>query len=102
MPQSEGGLKPAPKDHAGRANDTCQACHKPSTSAGPTAAPKAAATEAPAAPSEGEAPPAIPHDLAGRDNCLTCHNPEGGLKPAPKDHAGRANETCQACHKLKS
>jgi nitrate/TMAO reductase-like tetraheme cytochrome c subunit len=93
----EGGLKPAPKDHAGRTNDTCQACHKPSTSAGPTPAP----TEAPAASSGGEAPPAIPHDLAGRDNCTMCHNPDGGIKPAPKDHAGRTNDACQACHKPK-
>ncbi len=109
----DGGIKPAPKDHAGRTIDTCQACHKPTTAARPTAAPtaaapttapseaptKTAATATPAAPAGGGAPPAIPHDLAGRDNCLTCHNPEGGLKPAPKDHAGRANDTCLACHK---
>jgi nitrate/TMAO reductase-like tetraheme cytochrome c subunit len=99
----DGGIKPAPRDHAGRTNDTCQACHKPTTPAGPTATPAAGlgtavATTAPGAVA-GEAPPAIPHDLAGRDNCLTCHNPDGGIKPAPKDHAGRANDTCQGCHK---
>jgi NapC/NirT cytochrome c family, N-terminal region len=97
------GIKPAPKDHAGRTNDTCQGCHKPATSAGPTATPAAesgtaVATATPGA-SSGEAPPAIPHDLAGRDNCLTCHNPDVGIKPAPKDHAGRTNDTCQGCHK---
>jgi len=53
------------------------------------------------APAGGEAPPAIPHDLAGRDNCLTCHSPDGGIKPAPKDHAGRTNDMCQTCHKPK-
>jgi len=52
----------------------------------------------PAQPAQGR-PPAIPHDLAGRDNCLTCHNPSGGIKPAPKDHAGRTNDACQGCHK---
>ena len=100
----DGGIKPAPKDHAGRTNDMCQGCHKPATSASPTAAPTAAsgtgaATATPAASAGGGAPPAIPHDLAGRDNCLTCHNPDGGIKPAPKDHAGRTNDTCQGCHK---
>jgi predicted CXXCH cytochrome family protein len=100
----DGGIKPAPKDHAGRTNDTCQGCHKPATSSSPTAAPTTApgtvaATATPGVATDGEAPPAIPHDLAGRDNCLTCHNPEGGIKPAPKDHAGRTNDLCQGCHK---
>ena len=99
----DGGLKPAPKDHAGRTNDMCQGCHKPATSAGQPATPAAgpgtgAATAAPR-PAGGEAPPAIPHSLAGRDNCLICHNPEGGIKPAPKDHAGRTSDMCQGCHK---
>ena len=93
----DGGVQPAPKDHAGRTNDTCQTCHKPAAPASPTAA-----TATPAASVESEAPPSIPHDLAGRDNCLQCHNPDGGVKPAPKDHAGRTNDTCQACHKPRS
>jgi nitrate/TMAO reductase-like tetraheme cytochrome c subunit len=65
----------------------------------PTSGSGAAETATPAAPAGGGAPPAIPHDLAGRDNCLTCHNPEGGVKPAPKDHVGRTNDMCQTCHK---
>ena len=96
----EGGLKPAPGDHAGRTNDSCQMCHKP-----------AAATEqqlrkSPRKPRQRllqqgaqTGSPAIPHDLAGRDNCLLCHNPDGGVKPAPTDHAGRTNDQCQTCHK---
>jgi hypothetical protein len=108
-----GGLRPAPQDHVGRANETCQACHKPAVSTG---APSGTTTPiATATPASGTAtptatpttttgagagsPPPIPHDLAGRDNCLLCHNPNGGLRPAPQDHAGRTNDTCQACHK---
>ena len=43
--------------------------------------------------------PPIPHALTGRDNCLLCHAPDGGVNPAPADHAGRTVESCQACHK---
>jgi Doubled CXXCH motif (Paired_CXXCH_1) len=65
------------------------------------AATAATATVATAAAPAGEAP-AIPHDLAGRDNCLLCHNPDGGVKPAPQDHVGRTSDQCQMCHKPKS
>ena len=94
----DGGLKPAPKDHAGRTNDTCQTCHKPA--AAPAATPEITpeATSTPSSAGAQAGPPAIPHDLAGRDNCLLCHNPDGGLKPAPGDHAGRTNDSCQICH----
>jgi len=102
----DGGIKPAPKDHAGRANDTCQGCHRPAAATGATGAATPAATATPtagataaatAAPASG--PKAIPHELAGRENCALCHNPDGGVKPAPKDHAGRTNDMCQGCHK---
>jgi hypothetical protein len=43
--------------------------------------------------------PTIPHDLQGRETCLVCHNPAGGLKPAPPDHLGRTDDMCQMCHK---
>ncbi len=46
---------------------------------------------------EAEAPSEIPHDLAGRDDCLQCHA-EGGLKPFPPDHADRTSDVCQSCH----
>ena len=123
----QGKTKPFPANHTAFAVDSCTACHKPAqqpaaggaATAAPTATTAAAATTAPtvaaatpttaaatstpavAAPSAGR-PEAIPHDLAGRENCLMCHNPDGGVKPAPKDHAGRTNEQCQACHKPKS
>jgi hypothetical protein len=102
-----GGVKPAPADHAGRTNDMCQSCHKPATSAPapaatagatPAATPEAGGTSSGAAASA----PKIPHDLAGRDNCLMCHDPNGTIKPAPADHAGRTVDTCQTCHKPQS
>ena len=42
-------------------------------------------------------PKAIPHTLADRENCLTCHGP-GGVKPISIDHQGRPNDVCQVCH----
>jgi len=44
--------------------------------------------------------PPIPHDLIGREDCLSCH--KDGVNGAPKypaDHAGRTNDVCQMCHK---
>ncbi len=92
----DGGIKPAPKDHAGRTSDTCQMCHKPQQAGGTGGG---GAAEATATPAGAGTPPAIPHNVEGRDNCLVCHNPDGGIKPAPKDHAGRTSDTCQMCHK---
>jgi nitrate/TMAO reductase-like tetraheme cytochrome c subunit len=101
----ETGFKPAPANHKGRANTTCQGCHQPAATgnatpaAGATPSATAAAT---AEAAEGETagqPPAIPHSLAGRDNCLICHDPQTGVKPAPADHQGRTVGTCQTCHK---
>jgi predicted CXXCH cytochrome family protein len=42
--------------------------------------------------------PVVSHPLEGRSRCLFCHGPTG-LKPAPDNHAGRANETCLGCHR---
>jgi cytochrome b subunit of formate dehydrogenase len=83
------GIKPYPADHAGRANDSCTACHPAQGSSSPagTAAPAAAKSAA-----------TIPHPVAGREDCLMCHKADGGLKPVPASHAGRANNTCQTCH----
>jgi hypothetical protein len=50
-----------------------------------------------AAPSEQVKP--ISHPVEGRDNCLMCHQPGAGVKPAPADHAGRPKESCLTCHK---
>jgi predicted CXXCH cytochrome family protein len=87
-----GNIRPAPSDHAGRTADTCQMCHQPSATGMGEPEPTA-----PAAAQRQEAPQ-IPHAVAGRDDCLACHNPVGGLKPAPADHAGRTNDVCQTCH----
>jgi hypothetical protein len=48
-----------------------------------------------------EAPPPIPHSLEGLSDCLMCHNFEG-IRPFPEDHGSRTNETCLACHKVKT
>jgi nitrate/TMAO reductase-like tetraheme cytochrome c subunit len=101
-------MKPFPESHASFTNDQCANCHQPGegvTEPGATSTPEAAPEATPeAAPTtEGvAAAPEIPHDLAGRDNCLMCHDPAGGLKPAPSDHVGRTNDTCQGCHRPES
>lgn len=38
--------------------------------------------------------PAVPHDTAGKEDCLSCHG--SGL---PAGHAGLTNEACVTCHK---
>jgi nitrate/TMAO reductase-like tetraheme cytochrome c subunit len=115
----EGKAQPFPANHAAFGVEICTGCHKPAqasnafgaATAVPTETAKARATAAPAAAATptattaaavSDAPKAIPHDLAGRENCLLCHSPDSGVKPAPKDHAGRTNDQCQACHKPKS
>jgi len=40
----------------------------------------------------------LSHPVEGRENCLMCHQPGGGVKPAPADHAGRPKESCLSCH----
>jgi formate dehydrogenase gamma subunit len=39
----------------------------------------------------------IPHPIEGREQCETCHGPDG-MSPWPPDHAGRPNESCTFCH----
>ena len=43
--------------------------------------------------------PKIPHEIAGREDCLACHG-VGGTKPYPAWHAKRAftDEKCLKCH----
>jgi hypothetical protein len=98
----DSAVKPAPADHEGRTNESCQACHTlaSAASAAPTPtrlAPTATPTAARTTPSSA---PAIPHALEGRDDCLICHAPDSAVKPAPVDHKGRTNESCQGCHSL--
>lgn len=45
-------------------------------------------------------PPAVPHALEGRDNCLMCHKP-GAMEPvpdAPASHEEYTNDWCLMCH----
>jgi nitrate/TMAO reductase-like tetraheme cytochrome c subunit len=82
-------VRPYPADHAGRTNDQCLACHVPTI---PTS--KAQPLVA--------GPPNIPHDLAGRSECLGCHNSGAGDTPQiPQFHKdyGFANNACLTCHK---
>ena len=97
-------VRPYPADHAGRKNDTCLACHKPTVSSAapsPTAVPTTGAAPTPAAkptiaPTARQATK-LPADHAGRTVCLMCHN-TGISKKMPADHTGRTDEMCRACH----
>jgi cytochrome b subunit of formate dehydrogenase len=60
--------------------------------------PRAPASPAPTKPTLVSAPQ-IPHAIAGREQCYTCHGPKG-MKPMPVNHEGRPIESCQICHKL--
>lgn len=40
--------------------------------------------------------PAVPHPIAGRAACLSCH--ASGQQAVPADHAGREESTCLTCH----
>ncbi len=83
------GISPMPANHEGRPQESCLVCHKP----GPMPTPGAVQ------PGAGVAG-AIPHTLEGKEKCDLCHAGPGSLKPVPDDHAGRANNTCTACHPL--
>lgn len=39
----------------------------------------------------------VPHEIQGREACLSCHA-AGGVKPVPETHAGRTNDMCRLCH----
>lgn len=67
-----------PSSMAGRNEDECSLCHKP--------------TQLP--------PPAYPHPAEARLTCRTCHQSAevGGL---PIDHALRKDDTCLLCHEIK-
>jgi len=67
----------------------------------PTTKPTTATTVATTTTTAGAAP-AIPHDLAGKDDCLLCHKTGiAGAKAVPTNHASYANAMCQLCHKPK-
>ncbi len=107
-----------PADHAGRQDATCIACHKFAGSSAPAATTAPAATKPPASSSSAPAATAVPTKAsvssssasggikplpashAGRTTCNVCHE-TGAMGPKnPADHAGRADPTCVACHKM--
>ena len=72
-----------PATHEGRPNESCLWCHAADS------------------PMQGDGANTITHDLAGKDNCMMCHA-VGVMPPVPDvpaSHEGRANTTCQWCHK---
>jgi nitrate/TMAO reductase-like tetraheme cytochrome c subunit len=71
--------------------------NRPATATPTPSAVPVSSSPTPAAAGGGA--PLIPHTLTGRDQCLACHAPAGGIKPAPANHAGREVSTCQMCHK---
>jgi cytochrome c553 len=73
---------PADANHE-KAEELCRTCH--------------ALLPQPAPPVV--APPSIPHDLVGREDCLMCH--KMGIAYAsriPENHTGLPVELCQTCH----
>ncbi len=95
-------LLPVSHKTAGFSPSDCLLCHVPpgqgaagvaTVTPEPTAGP-APATAAPHGTSEAAG---IPHAIAGHEDCLLCHGPQG-VRPYPVDHAGRSTQTCTACH----
>jgi len=43
--------------------------------------------------------PSVPHNIEGREACLTCHDPASEISPAPSNHGNYINEQCVLCHK---
>jgi nitrate/TMAO reductase-like tetraheme cytochrome c subunit len=74
---------PFPISHTGRTTDLCIFCHEPSL-------------ESPSPPPP-PAPPAMPHPIAGYEDCLLCHG-ESAPVPFPDDHAGHTSDLCIFCH----
>lgn len=75
------GIPAVPESHAERQNEVCMWCH------------------AQDAAMLTKTPPAIPHDLAGRDQCMMCHSGAmEGVPAPPADHEGRDVKFCSLCH----
>lgn len=75
------------------------ATEEPATAVPATDEP-AATPEQTSAPADSTSEPApqVPHAVAGREACLTCHAVGTGAVPAPADHEGRSNDLCLYCH----
>jgi cytochrome c-type protein NapB len=79
-------------------DDRCRQCHAPdsTTSGAPVLDWRPAAWPEVSAPAiEGE-PPAIPHLLQFRENCLACHAGPGAVAEIRTTHPERAS--CRQCH----
>ena len=90
-------VRPFPADHVGRTNDVCLACHKPTIPP-----PSTAAAPGGSQPNPAGGPPSIPHDTAGRTQCLGCHGTGvAGVPQVPQFHVdyGFTNNNCLTCHK---
>jgi len=74
-----------PADHF---TQNCADCHDPTDWVGSASALLAA--------------PAITHPLAGREDCLVCHDPAGNVRPAPATHKDFTVTQCTICHKTSS
>lgn len=85
---------PFPRDEAGG----CRQCHAPAmrTASVALAGWEPAPWPAVQGPSASGTPPAIPHDLALRGNCLACHMGPGAVAEVRTRHPERAD--CRACH----
>ena len=90
--QAQADAAPVPQDIA--APEPTQADAAPAPAAAP--APPAPASAPAAASADGASK--VTHAVAGRENCLMCHQAGGGVVPAPAGHAGRASSSCLACH----
>ena len=102
------GVHPFPDGHESFDVTMCTQCHQVTGTIEPSAGvaepgdaveptPKSVEAGVTETPAPAGGPPAIPHSLDGRDNCLACHA-TGGIKPYPADHEGRTVDQCQMCH----
>jgi hypothetical protein len=74
-------IKAVPASHAGRDNTSCAWCH------------------AKDGEMQTKTATVVPHDLAGRGECMMCHSGAmEAIKAVPEEHKGRENKTCGWCH----
>lgn len=77
--------------------DGCRQCHAPAVRTASVPLSGWAPAPWPAVRTTGDGtPPAIPHDLAMRGNCLACHMGPGAVAEVRTRHPERAD--CRACH----
>jgi hypothetical protein len=78
-----GDMGAMPASHEGFKSENCLLCHAESSPL-----------------QTGQAPPAIPHDMAGKENCAMCHaSGVMGATKTPENHGDIKSESCGYCHK---